>query len=58
MTIPFRLPFSLFTLNAIAENIDLMSADDKIRNYDIDLIWGFVEAILQPEVIVTADSNV
>ena len=58
MTIPFRLPFSLFNLNAIAENIDLMSADDKIRNYDIDLIWGFVEAILQPEVIVTADSNV
>ena len=36
-----RDPFDrILIATAIAENINLMSADHKIRNYDVDLIWG------------------
>ena len=37
-----RDPFDrILIASSIAENSYLMSADEKFRNYDIDLIWGF-----------------
>jgi PIN domain nuclease of toxin-antitoxin system len=35
-------PFDrILIVQAIAENLHLISADEKFRHYDIDLLWGF-----------------